>query len=81
MSRKQSCMLVKQTGHGKYFIVDYEHLQNTMIKSLVHLDNVPESWGTISGEELSEMKQIKDLLMKEEVDLSGEEYIEEELVS
>ena len=81
MSRKQSCMFVKQTGRGKYFVVDYENLQDTMIKSLVHMDHVPESWGTLSDEELNEMKRMKDLLMKEEIDLSGEDYMEKELVS
>ena len=80
MSRKQPCLYVKQTGYGKYFIVDFNNLESTFIKSLVHMNSVPESWGTPTSEELDELKRINSLLMKEEVVLSGEEYIESELV-
>ena len=80
MSRKQPCLFVRKTGYGKYFIVDFDNLQNTLIKALVHMDRIPESWGAPSGEELKEMKRINNLLMEEEVVLAGEEYIEKELV-
>ena len=80
MSRKRPCLYVKKTGYGKYFIVDFNNLRSTFIKSLVHMKSVPESWGTPTTEELDEMKRMNSLLMKEEVLLTGEEYIERELV-
>ena len=80
MSRKQPCLFVTKSGAGKYFIVDFENLQNTLIKSLVHMEKVPESWGMPSNDELRELKEVNSLLMREQVTLSGEEYIERELV-
>ena len=81
MSKKSSCLFVKPTSNGKYFIVDYENLQNTLIKALVHLDKVPEGWGLPSSEEIQEIKNAGSLFMQEQVIISGEEYIERELVS
>ena len=80
MSRKQPCLFVRKTGAGKYFIVDFNNLQNTLIQSLVHMEHVPEPWGLPSSDELNELKRINSLLMQEQVVLNGEEYIERELV-
>ena len=81
MSRKSPCLFVKPTSsRGKYFIVDFENLQNTLIKSLVKLTNVPPNWGVPSEREINEMKELNSLFMKEQVVMHGEEYIENELV-
>ena len=81
MSRKSPCLFVKPTSsRGKYFIVDFENLQNTLIKSLVKLTNVPPSWGVPSEREINEMKELNSLFMREQVVMHGEEYIENELV-
>ncbi|XP_065069976.1 vitellogenin-6-like [Rhopilema esculentum] len=80
MSKKSPCLFVKPTSNGKYFIVDYENLQNTLIKALVHLEKVPEGWGLPSSDEIQEIRNAGRLFMQEQVVITGEEYIERELI-
>ncbi|XP_065069314.1 vitellogenin-1-like [Rhopilema esculentum] len=80
MSKKSPCLFVKPTSNGKYFIVDYENLQNTLIKALVHLEKVPEGWGLPPSDEIQEIENAGSLFMQEQVVITGEEYIERELI-
>lgn len=78
MSRKSPCLLVQQSGLGKYFVVDFKNLEETRIRSLVHMDSVPSDWDLPNSDEREEIRRLESLFMKEQVLLNGEEYIEKD---
>ncbi len=75
-SPKPTLLVAERYTSGKFFIVDFDNMRNTVIKSLVHLETTPKEWPLPTLAELEEIRKVEALLMKEEVQIHAEQYVE-----